>query len=56
MFVGDIVSIDVVGARNAGLRPILIDAAAAYRDLAIERIERLDELFAQLGLAGGAAS
>jgi putative hydrolase of the HAD superfamily len=55
-FVGDIVSIDVVGARNAGLRPILIDAAAAYRDLAIERIERLGELFPQLGLEGGAAS
>ena len=49
-FVGDIVSIDVAGARNAGLRPILMDAARAYGDVAIERIERLAELLARLGV------
>jgi putative hydrolase of the HAD superfamily len=49
-FVGDIVSIDVVGARNAGLRPILIDPALAYRDVAFERIERLAELPDRLGM------
>ena len=50
-FVGDILSIDVVGARNAGLRPILLDGVAAYGDVAIERIARLPELLARLGRA-----
>jgi putative hydrolase of the HAD superfamily len=56
VFVGDIVSIDIAGARNAGMRPILIDPARAYRDVAIERIERLTQLPAQLGIATEAAS
>jgi putative hydrolase of the HAD superfamily len=51
VFVGDILSIDVAGARNAGLRPILIDPASAYGDVAIERIEKLPELLPRLGLA-----
>jgi putative hydrolase of the HAD superfamily len=50
VFIGDIVSIDVVGARNAGLRPILIDTAAAYADAPVERIERLADLGAMLGI------
>jgi HAD superfamily hydrolase (TIGR01509 family) len=54
VFVGDIVSIDVVGARNAGLRPILLDGAGAYTDVAVERIAALDELLARLA-AGGEA-
>jgi putative hydrolase of the HAD superfamily len=53
VFVGDILSIDIVGARGAGLRPILIDPAAAYADVDVERIERLPELFARIGLADG---
>jgi putative hydrolase of the HAD superfamily len=53
VFVGDIVSIDIVGARGAGLRPILIDPAAAYGDVEVERIERLPDLFARIGLADG---
>jgi putative hydrolase of the HAD superfamily len=52
-FVGDIVSVDVAGARSAGLRPILMDAAGAYGDVEIERIERLSELPAQLGRTPG---
>lgn len=55
-FVGDIFSIDVVGARNAGLRPILIDPAAAYGDVAIERIERLSELLPRLGVQAGSVA
>lgn len=55
-FVGDIVSIDMDGARNAGLRPILMDAAAAYGDVAIERIERLSELPGRLGMASEGTS
>lgn len=53
VFVGDILSIDIVGARGAGLRPILIDPASAYVDVDVERIERLPELFARIGLADG---
>lgn len=58
VFVGDILSIDIIGARGAGLRPILIDPASAYRgvaigDVAVERIERLPELFTRIGLADG---
>lgn len=53
VFVGDIVSIDIVGARGAGLRPILIDPAAAYGDVEVERIECLAELFGRIGVADG---
>ena len=57
LFVGDIPSIDVVGARNAGLRPVLLDAAGAYHDADCERIARPGELLALLGLGtpGGIA-
>jgi putative hydrolase of the HAD superfamily len=52
IFVGDIVSIDVVGARNAGLRPVLLDAAGAYQDVDCARIARPAELLGLLGLGG----
>ena len=57
LFVGDIVSIDVVGARNAGLRPVLLDAAGAYDDADCDRIARPGELLGLLGIGatGGAA-
>jgi HAD superfamily hydrolase (TIGR01549 family) len=57
LFVGDILSIDVVGARNAGLRPVLLDAAGAYPDVDCARITRPGELLGLLGLgvAGGVA-
>ncbi len=57
LFVGDILSIDVVGARNAGLRPVLLDAAGAYPDADCARITRPGELLGLLGLgvAGGVA-
>ena len=48
-YVGDILSIDVVGSRAAGLRPILMDATGGYPDAPCERIRRLPEL---LGLPG----
>lgn len=57
IFVGDIPSIDVVGARNAGLRPVLLDAAGVYDDADCDRIARPGELLGLLGLgaAGGVA-
>lgn len=56
VFVGDILSIDVAGARGAGMRPILVDVASAYGDADVERIGRLHELVARLGVASGRAS
>jgi len=44
VYVGDIYAIDVVGARAAGLSPVLIDAVGAYPDVDCPRIERLAEL------------
>jgi len=44
VYVGDIYAIDVVGARAAGLAPVLIDAVGAYPDVDCPRIERLAEL------------
>ncbi len=56
LFVGDIVSIDVVGARNAGLRPVLLDAVGAYEDVDCDRIARPSELLGLLGIgAAGVA-
>jgi HAD superfamily hydrolase (TIGR01549 family) len=59
LFVGDIVSIDVHGARGAGLRPVLLDAADAYGDddFGCARIARPGELCGLLGLGvvGGGA-
>ena len=39
---GDIYPVDVIGARAAGMRAILIGDGAAEQD--VERIERLEEL------------
>jgi putative hydrolase of the HAD superfamily len=43
LFVGDLVHIDVHGARNAGLEPVLIDKGNLYSDPP-RRIRRLSEL------------
>ena len=48
VYVGDIYSIDVVGARAAGLSPILIDSAGAYDEVDCPRIRRLGELLDHL--------
>jgi putative hydrolase of the HAD superfamily len=50
VYVGDILSVDVVGSRAAGLRPILMDATGGYPDAPCERIARLPELLALLGV------
>jgi putative hydrolase of the HAD superfamily len=51
-FVGDIFSIDVVGSRAAGLRPILLDGTGSYADTACERITELGELLGLPGIGG----
>ena len=44
--VGDIYEVDVVGARSAGITPVLLDAADLYRDADCLRVRSLRELVA----------
>ncbi len=44
LYVGDVYSVDYVGARNAGMQAILFDVAGAYRDREFPRVESLAEL------------
>jgi HAD superfamily hydrolase (TIGR01509 family) len=50
--VGDLYWVDVVGARNAGLRGVLLDEADLRRDADCPRVHTLDELVA--GIVAGA--
>ncbi len=54
VYIGDIYSIDYVGARNAGLHAVLMDMCGAYANTASPRVESLQALettLQQLGLA-----
>jgi FMN phosphatase YigB (HAD superfamily) len=44
LYVGDVYSVDYIGARNAGMEAILLDVAGAYRDRELPRIESLGQL------------
>jgi len=44
LYVGDVYSVDYVGARNAGMDAVLFDVAGAYRGREWPRIESLAEL------------
>ena len=48
MHVGDLYYVDVVGARNTGLRQMLIDPDDLYGDYDVERVRTLDELVGRL--------
>jgi HAD superfamily hydrolase (TIGR01662 family) len=41
LYVGDVYSVDYVGARNAGMQAVLFDVAGAYREREFERVESL---------------
>jgi HAD superfamily hydrolase (TIGR01662 family) len=41
LYVGDVYSVDYVGARNAGMQAILFDVAGAYREREFPRVESL---------------
>src|SRR5580700_4523031 len=41
LYVGDVYSVDYVGARNAGLDAVLLDVSGAYRDRGVARVESL---------------
>jgi HAD superfamily hydrolase (TIGR01509 family) len=44
LYVGDVYSVDYVGARNAGMDAVLLDVAGAYRERDLPRVESLAEL------------
>jgi putative hydrolase of the HAD superfamily len=44
LYVGDVYSVDYVGARNAGMEAVLFDVAGAYRGRELPRVESLAEL------------
>jgi HAD superfamily hydrolase (TIGR01662 family) len=44
LYVGDLYSVDYVGARKAGMQAVLFDVAGAYREREFPRVESLAEL------------
>jgi putative hydrolase of the HAD superfamily len=42
--VGDLYEVDVIGARAAGIEPVLLDVAGLYPDADCRRVKSLDEL------------
>jgi len=44
LYVGDVYSVDYVGARNAGMDAVLLDAAGAYLDRNLPRVESMEQL------------
>jgi|SRR5438876_3977216 len=44
VYVGDVYSVDYLGARNIGMRAVLFDVAGAYRDHGFPRVESLEAL------------
>jgi putative hydrolase of the HAD superfamily len=44
VYVGDVYSVDYVGARNAGMNAVLFDVAGAYVDRDLPRVESLEQL------------
>jgi len=44
LYVGDVYSVDYIGARNAGMQAVLFDVAGAYRDRDLPRVESLEQL------------
>ena len=44
LYVGDVYSVDYLGARNAGMQAVLFDVAGAYRDRNLPRVESLEGL------------
>jgi putative hydrolase of the HAD superfamily len=48
LYVGDVYSVDYLGATGAGMHAVLMDVAGAYRDKGVPRVESLAELQAAL--------
>jgi putative hydrolase of the HAD superfamily len=50
LYVGDVYSVDYVGARNAGMQAVLFDVCGAYRDRQEPQVESMAQLEAWLEL------
>ncbi len=44
LYVGDVYSVDYVGARNAGMEAVLLDVSGTYRNREWPRVESLEQL------------
>jgi len=44
LYVGDVYSVDYVGATGAGMQAVLMDVPGAYREKGLPRVESLEEL------------
>ncbi|MFZ0774717.1 MAG: HAD family hydrolase [Candidatus Sulfotelmatobacter sp.] len=44
LYVGDVYSVDYIGARNAGMQAVLFDVSGAYRDRQEPRVESVEQL------------
>ena len=44
LYVGDVYSVDYIGARNAGMEAVLLDVSGTYRDRELARVESLEQL------------
>ncbi len=49
LYVGDVYSVDYLGATGAGMKAVLMDVPGAYRDKEVPRVESLAELRIALG-------
>jgi HAD superfamily hydrolase (TIGR01549 family) len=49
LYVGDVYSVDYLGATRAGMQALLFDVAGAYRDRELPRVESLEQLQQWLG-------
>ena len=52
LYVGDVYSVDYLGATGSGMQAVLMDASGAYADKGVPRVESLEELQAMLGSGG----
>jgi HAD superfamily hydrolase (TIGR01509 family) len=52
LYVGDVYSVDYVGAKRAGMNAILFDVSGAYKERDLARVESLQELESWLSAGG----
>ena len=53
LYVGDVYSVDYLGATSAGMQAMLMDVPGAYKDKGVARVESLEELQDVLGTTDG---
>ena len=51
IYIGDVYSVDYLGATRFGMQSVLFDVVGAYRDRDLPRVESLEELELRLGFA-----